>query len=116
MPEYVEVCDPSDIENGRMKSFSIRGQKILLAKVNDTIYAASDICPHLKARLSKGTLKGTVVACPRHASRFDLKDGHVVSWTNLSGIILAVSKLLRSPRPLKIYPVKVENGKVFIEI
>lgn len=114
MPEYIEVCKSSDIANGRMKSYSTSGREILLAKIDNTIYAASNICPHMKGRLSKGALKGTIVTCPRHASQFDLKDGRVVRWTNMSGIKLAASRLFRSPRPLDVYPVKVERGKIFV--
>jgi 3-phenylpropionate/trans-cinnamate dioxygenase ferredoxin subunit len=116
MPEYAEVCSPADVQNGDMKAFSVRGQEILVAKIENVIYAATDICPHMKGRLSKGTLKGTIVTCPRHASQFDLKDGHVVRWTNLSGITLTASKMFRSPRPLKVYPVKIEKDKVVIEM
>jgi 3-phenylpropionate/trans-cinnamate dioxygenase ferredoxin subunit len=116
MPEYVKVCNSEDIPEDGMKAYTVNGREILLAKAEDNIYAASDICPHMKARLNRGTLEGTIVTCPRHGSRFDLKDGHVVQWTDLSGITLAIGKLLRSPRPLEIYPVKVEDGKVYIEI
>lgn len=116
MPEYVEVCSPRDISDGGMKAFTVKGKDVLIAKAENKIYAASDICPHMKARLNRGTLQGTIVTCPRHESRFDLKDGHVVQWTNLSGITLTIGKLFRSPRPLEIYPVKVEGDKVYIEI
>ena len=116
MPEYVEVCSSEDIPDGGMKAFPVKGREVLIAKAANKIYAASDICPHMKARLSRGTLEGTTVTCPRHGSRFDLKDGHVVQWTNLSGITLTIGKLFRSPRPLEIYPVKVEGGKVHIEL
>jgi 3-phenylpropionate/trans-cinnamate dioxygenase ferredoxin subunit len=116
MPEYVEVCNSGDVPNGGMKAFTVKGHEVLIAKAGNKIYAGSDICPHMKARLSRGTVEGTTITCPRHGSRFDLKDGHVVRWTNLSGIVLAIGKLFRSPRPLEIYPVKVEDDKVHIEI
>lgn len=116
MPEYVEVCNSGDMPNGGMKAFTVKGLEVLIAKAENKIYAASDVCPHMKARLSRGTLKGTIVTCPRHGSKFDLKDGHVVQWTNLTGIMLTTSKLFKSPRPLEIYPIKVEGDKVYIEI
>jgi 3-phenylpropionate/trans-cinnamate dioxygenase ferredoxin subunit len=116
VPEYIQVCNSTDIQNGRMKSFSVRGREILIAKVENKIYAASGKCPHMSASLDKGALKGTIITCPRHASQFDLKDGHVVRWTNWSGIKLAVSKTVKSPRPLRIYAVKVEGDRVLVEI
>lgn len=116
MPENVELCNSEDIPDGQMKAFSVKGREVLIARAEKKIYAASDICPHMKARLSRGTLQGTTVTCPRHASKFDLKDGHVVRWTNLTGITLTIGKLFRSPRSLEIYPVKVEDDKVYIGI
>jgi 3-phenylpropionate/trans-cinnamate dioxygenase ferredoxin subunit len=47
-----------------------------------------------------------------HHSRFDLSDGHVIRWTDLTGITLTVAKKQRPPRPLKVYPVKVEGDKI----
>lgn len=116
MAEYIEVLNRNEIKNGEMKGISVSGKNILLARVDDVFYAASDICPHMKARLSKGALKGTMVTCPKHVSQFDLRDGHVIRWTNWTGIKLSISKLLRTPRPLTIYPVKIESDKVMVGI
>ena len=66
--------------------------------------------------LSQGTLEGTVVTCPRHHSQFDITDGHVIRWTDWSGIKLGVGKLLRSPRPLKTYEVKIEEDKIMVQM
>jgi 3-phenylpropionate/trans-cinnamate dioxygenase ferredoxin subunit len=52
--------------------------------------------------LSQGTLEGTVLTCPRHHSQFYLVDGHVISWTDFSGLKKSIGKLFKSPRPLKI--------------
>jgi 3-phenylpropionate/trans-cinnamate dioxygenase ferredoxin subunit len=115
MEEYVEILKTNEMNNEQMRGISVRGKDILLAKVEDRFYAVSNICPHIGAKLADGTLKGTVVTCPRHASQFDLRDGHVVRWTDWSGTKLAISKIFRSPRPLKTYPVKVEGDRVLIE-
>ena len=116
MSEFTEVFKAEEIENGQMRSVSIRNRDVLIAKADNQIFAASDICPHLKGRLSRGTLEGTVVTCPRHGSKFDLRDGHVVQWTDWSGFILAASKVLKTPRPLETYPVKVDQGKIMVEV
>jgi len=116
MVEYVEVLKTGDMNNGEMRGTSIRGKELLLAKADGKFYAASNVCPHMGGTLAKGTLKGTVVTCPRHASQFDLQDGHVVRWTKWSGAKLAIGKLVRSPRPLKTYPVKIEGDRVLVGI
>jgi 3-phenylpropionate/trans-cinnamate dioxygenase ferredoxin subunit len=99
-----------------MKLVSVAGRDILLARVGDKYYAAQNRCPHMSGNLSQGKLEGTIVTCPNHSSQFDLTDGHVVRWTNFKGIVLAASKLVRPPRPLPIYPTKIEGEKVLVEI
>jgi 3-phenylpropionate/trans-cinnamate dioxygenase ferredoxin subunit len=116
MSEYVEVAKATDIQNGEMKSVSIKNQKILIARADNQFYAASNACPHMGGNLAAGTLQGTVVTCPRHGSQFDLKDGHTVRWTTWSGGKLAISKLFRSPRPIQTYPTKIEGDRVLVEI
>lgn len=116
MAEYVDAMSVKELQNGQMKGMELNGNKVLVAKTGGQFYAASNICPHMKATLSAGSLKGTIVTCPRHASQFDLKDGQVVRWTNWSGLKLSVSKLFRGPRPLSIYPTKVEGDRLKVEL
>jgi len=99
-----------------MKEVIIEGREILLARVGDRYYAADNRCPHMGARLSEGSLEGTVVTCPRHGSQFDLSDGRVVRWLKSSGLISTVSKALKPPRPLVIHKVKVEDDRILIEM
>ena len=116
MAEYVEVLKTGEMNNGEMRQISIQGKDILLVRADDKFYAASSECPHMRAKLAKGTLDGTVVTCPRHASQFDIKDGHVVRWTAWSGAKLTIGKLFRSPRPLQTYPAKTEGDRVLVEV
>ena len=116
MTEYVEALKTGDMNNGEMRAVSIQGKEILLARVDDRFYAVGNKCPHLGANLAGGRLDGTVITCPRHASQFDVKDGHVVRWTDWSGAMLKVSKQFRSPRPLPTYPVRTEDDRVLVEV
>lgn len=116
MGEFVEIPGGSDLKSGHMKMFRLGDLEILLARVGDTFYAADNRCPHMGGNLSAGTLEKTIVTCPRHHSQFDLADGHVVRWTDYSGLKLSMAKILKSPRPLKTYRVKFEGGKVMVEV
>jgi 3-phenylpropionate/trans-cinnamate dioxygenase ferredoxin subunit len=116
MSEYVDVLKRDELQNGEMRGVTVGGNELLLARVEDHYYAASNLCPHLKAKLARGTLTGTILTCPRHGSQFDLKDGHVVRWTTWSGAKLAVSKLFKAPRPLQTYPVKLEGDSVQVKL
>jgi len=116
MGKFVEVAKKGELAEGAMKEVSVEGRKILLARVGDKYYAVDNICPHMGAALSSGKLGGTIVTCPRHGSQFDLSDGHVVRWTNFPGPVSAVAKLVKKPRPLKTYAVKLEGDKILVEV
>ena len=116
MAEFVAVPGGSELKSGQMKMFNLGRREILLARVGDTFYAADNRCPHMNGNLSEGKLEKTIVTCPRHHSQFDLIDGHVVRWTDWSGIKLSMAKLMKSPRPVKTYKTKAEGGKVMVEV
>jgi 3-phenylpropionate/trans-cinnamate dioxygenase ferredoxin subunit len=116
MRDFVEVAKADELPEGSATGVVVEGRALLVARIGGRYYAADDICPHMGAKLSEGTLEGTVVICPRHGSRFDLADGHVVRWTSLPGPVAAVAKVVKSPRPLKTYPVKVEGDSILVQL
>jgi len=116
MGEFIEALKVGELKEGALKGVSVAGQEILLARVKDRYYAAQNRCPHLGARLSEGTLKGSVITCPRHGSQFDLSNGQVIRWLKGAGLISAIGKILKTPRPLTTYNVKIEGDKVSVEV
>jgi len=116
MGDYIQVGKTNELEDGAMKEVIAQGREILLARVGNNYYAADNRCPHMGGKLSQGTLEGTVVTCPRHSSQFDLNDGRVLRWLKASGLIAAVGKALKPPRPITTYSVKVEDDRILIEI
>ena len=113
---FVEVATTEELRDGTMKMARVNGHEILLARSGDNYYSADNRCPHMGGNLSQGTLDGTVVTCPRHHSQFDLADGHVIRWTDFTGIKKSLGKLFKSPRPLKTHPVTVEGEKVLVDL
>lgn len=116
MANFVQAGKTGELKDGTMKAVNVAGREILLARVGDKYYAADNRCPHMRGKLSQGKLEGTVVTCPLHGSRFDLRDGQVVRWLKESGLVSMIGKALKSPRPLAIYNVKVEDDRILIEI
>ncbi len=114
--KFVVVAKVGELSPGTMKSFEVENKNILLAMAADKYYASNNICPHLGGNLSLGNLEGTVVTCPRHGSQFDLTDGSVIRWTVWTGLVARASQLVRSPRPLAVYPVKVEGENILVGI
>ncbi len=116
MSEWVAAGKSSELADGGMKVVDVRGHQILLARAGDQYLAADNRCPHMGGKLSSGSLEGTIVTCPRHGSQFDLSDGRVVRWLNASRAVSVVGRLLKSPRPLTTYPVRLEGDSIQVEI
>jgi len=107
MGQFIEVARVGELTRGTMKAVNTAGRDILLARVGDKYYAVSNRCPHME---------GTIVTCPRHGSQFDLTDGHVIRWTNWSGLVLAAAKVIRSPHSLPTFNVKIDGEKILVEV
>jgi 3-phenylpropionate/trans-cinnamate dioxygenase ferredoxin component len=116
MGAFVEVLGVDDLKDSELRGLTVRGRALLVAKVAGRFYAADDRCPHMGARLSKGKLDGTVLICPRHHSRFDLADGRFLQWTDWAGWMARLAKAVRSPRAIVTHRVKVEGGRVWVEV
>jgi 3-phenylpropionate/trans-cinnamate dioxygenase ferredoxin subunit len=114
MSKFTEVAKTEELKSGTMKKVSAEGQEILLARVGDKYYAIDNRCPHMKGDLSQGKLEGTVVTCPVHGSQFDISNGQVVRWLK-GGLMSKLGGALKMSRALKVYNVKVEDGKVLVE-
>ena len=116
MSTFFQVAGASELKNGSMKKINTGGQDLLLARVRDRYYCTEAYCPHLGGDLSNGTLTGTILTCPLHHSQFDISDGHVLRWTDLSGSILTAAMNQRPPRPLRTYRVEIKGDVVLVEL
>ncbi len=112
----LKSLDMVSMENGTVKQINIDGKEILLAKIDGQYLAADNRCPHMGGQLHLGKLEGSIISCPRHGSQFDLKDGRAVRWLKGSGLVSALGKALKPPRPIKTYPVKIEGNRLTIDI
>ncbi|MFH1662933.1 MAG: Rieske 2Fe-2S domain-containing protein [Chloroflexota bacterium] len=116
MGTLVQAGKTAEFKDGVMRDVPIGGHEILLVKIGNNYYAANNRCPHMGGRLSNGKLEGTVVACPRHGSQFDLRSGEAIRWLGGSGLLYRVGRALKSPRRLATYNVTVENDDILVEI
>jgi 3-phenylpropionate/trans-cinnamate dioxygenase ferredoxin subunit len=112
--EFIKLTTVASLADGGMKVASLDGHEMLVAHAGEEYFVADARCPHLGGHLAEGILEGTIVTCPRHHSQFDLRDGRVVRWTGWQGATLGVAKLLRHPRPLRTYAVKVEGDDLLV--
>ena len=98
--EFVEAGEAGGLRPGTMKCVEVRGRRILLVNVAGRLCAVDDTCTHEEASLSTGVLRGELVKCPLHGSRFNVCTG----------------KALEEPAEvdLRTYAVREEGGRVLI--
>jgi nitrite reductase/ring-hydroxylating ferredoxin subunit len=102
MPDgFVPVARASELLPGQMKWVAVNGERRVLANVEGTFYAISDVCGHRNAPLSRGKLDGYLIECPLHFAQFDVRNGELVNGP--------VST------PVPVYEVRVEAETVYIK-
>jgi nitrite reductase/ring-hydroxylating ferredoxin subunit len=98
---FVVVASVRDLKTNKMKPVNAHDIPILLANLEETYYAIGNKCTHMQCTLTNGELKGEIVQCPCHGSKFNVKTGKVVGGP------------AAFPEPK--YPVKVENEQVLVK-
>lgn len=83
-----------------MKRVDVRGRRILIANVDGRYCAVDDTCTHEEASLATGVLKGELVKCPLHGSRFNVCTGAALEEP--------------AEENLKTYPVRMEGGRILV--
>lgn len=91
-----------DVPPGRMKCVRAMGRVLLIANVDGRFYATDDTCTHEDASLSGGSLKGDLVRCPLHGSRFNVRTGEVLEEP--------------AEDDLTTYPVRVEGDTILVAL
>ena len=102
MSEWIKACSLDQVKKGELFGFVQDGKKLLIANLDGTIHATDLICTHAESDLSTGFLSTEGVRCPLHLSVFNLVNGKP---NNLPAEIA-----------LKVYPVKIDNNEIFVEI
>jgi nitrite reductase/ring-hydroxylating ferredoxin subunit len=73
---------------------------IAVYNLNGEFRATADTCTHGDASLAEGLIEGNNIVCPYHSGAFDIRSGEPC------GAPCAI--------PLKVYPLSVENGVVYL--
>jgi nitrite reductase (NADH) small subunit len=96
------VAKVSDVPAGGKKLFVVDGQEVLLINHKGTIHAVESECPHQGAPLaSVSMVKEDYLSCQRHGYRFKPHDGSCKEHPECT---------------LKIYPVRIENNEVLVDL
>jgi len=102
MAKWIETLKEADF-TGSVKVVEYDNVPIAIFKLGDQYHAIDDTCSHDEASLSEGEIvEECQIECPMHGARFDIKTGKNLSFPAVV--------------PVKSYPVKVENGVIYIEV
>ena len=117
---FVSVCRSDELPEGEVRQLKARGKAIAVGRVvGGQLFAVGGRCSHLRARLGKGTLRGTLLECPWHGAEFDVTDGCIAKWVQRPGMLKLVydatlPAFMRQAVPT--YETKEENGQVFVAV
>ena len=101
-PDWIDALATDDLPADDVLGVTVAGRDVAVYVVGDEVYATDNICTHGHARLCDGFLEGHEIECPLHQGKFDVRDG--------TPLCDPVTDALRS------YPVKIEDGRVFLRI
>ena len=98
---WKKVCRTDQIADG--SALQIKGDNpIAIFHVGAEFFATDDTCTHAKFSLAEGYIEGDEVVCALHEARFCLRTGRVLTPP--------------ATVALRTYPVRVEDGEVFIDV
>jgi 3-phenylpropionate/trans-cinnamate dioxygenase ferredoxin subunit len=100
---WVSACSIDEIDEEDVMRFDHRNLTLAIYRsADDKFFATDGLCTHEQVHLADGLVMGNIIECPMHNGRFDYRTGEA------KGAPVCIN--------LKTYPVKVEGGKVLVQI
>ena len=96
--KYIDIASLDELLPGNTLKVNTKIGDILLANVEGEIFAVDDNCTHEDSSLSLGCLKGDMVYCTLHGSRFNVRTGEPMEEP--------------ATEPLNRYPVRIINNRI----
>jgi nitrite reductase/ring-hydroxylating ferredoxin subunit len=99
---FVRLAAESELPSvGEAREFSCGNKPICVANVDGVITAIDNICLHRGGPLGQGVIEQGKIVCPWHGWQWDPATGEAAH---------------NARARVAVYPLKVENGEVFIEV
>jgi len=96
------VADADAIGEDEALAVQAGGAQIAICRSGGALHAVHNVCTHQYALLSDGYVEDGCIECPLHQGRFELATGQAMCAPDTE--------------PVKVYPLKVEDGKVFVDV
>lgn len=100
---WVSACEAVKLDDGEAVVVDRKPEPpVAVFNVSGDFYAVDDTCTHEEYSLADGYIDGDIVECPLHMAKFSICTGKALS--------------LPATANLAAYPVKVEDGVVFVDL
>jgi naphthalene 1,2-dioxygenase system ferredoxin subunit len=99
---WIDAAAADAVPQEDVIAVAVAGKEVALYGVDGQVYATANICTHGQARLCDGFLEGAEIECPLHQGKFDVRTGKAICAPLTDDI--------------RTYPVKIENGRVFVDL
>ncbi len=103
MANWIDACATDDIEAEDVMRFDHGDRTFAIYRSPDDGYYCTDgLCTHEQVHLADGLVMDHVIECPKHNGRFDYRTGAA----------------MRAPvcDALATYPVRVADGRVYVDV
>ena len=100
--KWIRITEVDNIPPREGRPVKIGDLEIGIFNLNGRFLSIENACPHKGGPLCDGIVTGTAVVCPLHGRHFDLETGMPIRAAE--------------PACLTVFPTRVENGIVLINI
>ena len=100
---WIDACAATEVEKEDLIRWDHGNQTFAIYHSPEgAFFATAGLCTHEQVHLCDGLVLGHLIECPKHNGQFDYRTGEAK----------------RSPAciNLRTYPVKVDGGRVFVEV
>jgi naphthalene 1,2-dioxygenase system ferredoxin subunit len=100
--QWTKVIALSNVPADDVTAVNAAGRELAIYGVDGAVFATANLCTHGHARLCDGFLDGHEIECPLHQGKFDVRSGKAMCAPLTTDV--------------RTYPVKIEDGYVFVEV
>jgi naphthalene 1,2-dioxygenase ferredoxin component len=100
--QWTKVIALSNVPADDVTAVNAAGRELAIYGVDGAVFATDNLCTHGHARLCDGFLDGHEIECPLHQGKFDVRSGKAMCAPLTTDV--------------RTYPVKIEDGYVFVEV
>ncbi|MBW2362397.1 MAG: Rieske (2Fe-2S) protein [Deltaproteobacteria bacterium] len=103
-----DACALAAISDGGKKVVAVNGEKVLLLRKGEDVWAVDARCPHMKLPLSTGKWDGKSIKCRFHGACYSVADG---SRTKAPWLLASAGS-----DTLPTYSVTIRDGRILVGV